>query len=64
MEIRAVGAVEGRRARDIVNIGVKGCRDGDAGAAAWQKEPPEAGDGNKSTPGAADHDPVSGRQTG
>ena len=32
------------------------CRDGDVGAAARQKEPPEAWAGNKSMPGAADRD--------
>ena len=52
-EIGAVGAGAGRRSRRIVDGGTGGRMDGDAGAAARRKEPPEAGPGKKSTPGVA-----------
>ena len=52
-EIGAVGAGAGRRSRRIVDGGTGGRMDGDTGAAARRKEPPEAGPGNKSTPGVS-----------
>ena len=62
-EIGAMGAGAGRRARRIVDVGTGGRMVRDAGAAARQKEPPEAEPENKSTPGAADRDHGGRRQT-